>query len=76
MFHSLLNDDDGGLSVNELSALGCIGRCDEEDCNADQTTHHAIHEALAVLKAVVSQMLDSLEKREYIRREIGLCPVW
>jgi DNA-binding MarR family transcriptional regulator len=66
----LLNDDDGGLSVAELSALGCIGRCDEEDGNADQTTHHAMHETLAVSKAAVSQMLGSLEKRGYIRREI------
>jgi DNA-binding MarR family transcriptional regulator len=70
MFRSLLNDDNGGLSVTELSALGCIGRCDEEACNADQTTHHAMHEALAVSKAAVSQMLSSLEKRGYIQREI------
>jgi DNA-binding MarR family transcriptional regulator len=70
MFRSLLNDDDGGLSVTDLSALGCIGRCDEEDCNADQTTHHAMYEALAVSKAAVSQMLGSLEKRGYIRRDI------
>jgi DNA-binding MarR family transcriptional regulator len=70
MFRSLLNDEDGGLSVTELSALGCIGRCGEEDGNADQTTHHAMHEALAVSKAAVRQMLGSLEKRGYIRREI------
>jgi DNA-binding MarR family transcriptional regulator len=70
IFRSLLNDEDGGLSVTELSALGCIGRCDEKDCNADQTTHHAMHEALAVSKAAVSQMLGGLEKRGYIRREI------
>jgi DNA-binding MarR family transcriptional regulator len=68
MFRSLLNDD--GLSVADLSALGCIGRCDKKDCNADQTTHHAMHEALAVSKAAVSQMLGSLEKRGYIRRDI------
>jgi DNA-binding MarR family transcriptional regulator len=70
MYRPLLNDDDGGLSVAELSALGCIRRCDEEDCTADQTTHHAMHEALSVSKAAVSQMLGSLEKRGYIRREI------
>jgi DNA-binding MarR family transcriptional regulator len=68
MFRSLLNDD--GLSVTDLSALGCIGCCDEKDCNADKTTHHAMHEALAVSKAAVSQMLGSLEKRGYIQREI------
>jgi DNA-binding MarR family transcriptional regulator len=70
ILRSLLNDDDGGLSVAELSALGCIGHCDEEDGNADKTTHHAMHETLAVSKAAVSQMLGSLEKRGYIRREI------
>jgi DNA-binding MarR family transcriptional regulator len=68
----LVNNEDGGLSVTELSALGCIGRCDEEDGNADQTTHHAMHETLAVSRAAVSQMLGSLEKRGYIRREIDL----
>ncbi|MDR2102969.1 MAG: winged helix DNA-binding protein, partial [Treponema sp.] len=36
---------------------------------ADQTTHHALHEVLAVSNAAVSQMLGSLEKRGYIQRE-------
>jgi DNA-binding MarR family transcriptional regulator len=70
MYRPLLNNDDGGLSVTEIFALGCIRRCGEEDCNADQTTHHAMHETLSVSKAAVSQMLGSLEKRGYIRREI------
>jgi DNA-binding MarR family transcriptional regulator len=70
IFRSLLNDDGDGLSVTELSALGCIGRCDEKGCATDQTTHHAMHETLAVSKAAVSQMLGGLEKRGYIQREI------
>jgi DNA-binding MarR family transcriptional regulator len=70
---SMLNADGIGLSVTELSALNCIGNCDEKDCGtADQTAHHAMHETLAVSKAAVSQMLGSLEKRGYIRREIDL----
>jgi DNA-binding MarR family transcriptional regulator len=70
MYRPLLNDNDGGLSVTEISALGCIRHCEEKDCNADQTTHHAMHETLSVSKAAVSQMLGSLERRGYIRREI------
>ncbi|MDR0721707.1 MAG: winged helix DNA-binding protein [Treponema sp.] len=72
----LVNAEGGGISVTELSALNCIEYCDEKDCEtaeashlADQTTHHAMHETLAVSKAAVSQMLGSLEKREYIQRE-------
>jgi DNA-binding MarR family transcriptional regulator len=66
-----LNAGGGGLSTTEISALGCIGRCDKKSCaGADRTTHHAMHETLAVSKAAVSQMLGSLEKRGYIRREI------
>ena len=66
----LSDPDEGGLSVAELSALGCIDRCGAENCGvADQTTHHAMHETLAVSKAAVSQMLGSLEKRGFIRRD-------
>jgi DNA-binding MarR family transcriptional regulator len=68
---SLSNTGNDGLSAAELSALGCIGRCGTEDCApAEETTHHAMHETLSVSKAAVSQMLGSLEKRGYIRREI------
>jgi DNA-binding MarR family transcriptional regulator len=71
IFRSVLDTNGMGLSVSELSALNCIGNCDETDCGAaDQTAHHAMHEVLAVSKAAVSQMLGSLEKRGYIRREI------
>jgi DNA-binding MarR family transcriptional regulator len=49
----------------ELSALGCIDRCGNEE----QTAHHAMHETLSVSKAAVSQMLGSLEKRGFILRE-------
>jgi DNA-binding MarR family transcriptional regulator len=70
---SLSNTGNDGLSAAELSALGCIGRCDAEGCGAaEQTTHHAMHETLSVSKAAVSQMLGSLEKRGYIRRETDL----
>ncbi|MDR0629246.1 MAG: winged helix DNA-binding protein [Treponema sp.] len=72
----LVNAEGGGLSVTELSALNCIEGGGEKGCDtadaarpADQTTHHAMHETLAVSKAAVSQILGSLEKREYIQRE-------
>ncbi|MDR2103805.1 MAG: hypothetical protein LBP42_06870, partial [Treponema sp.] len=66
----LLNAENGGISTIELSALSCIGGCGAEDGGkADQTTHHALHEVLAVSNAAVSQMLGSLEKRGYIQRE-------
>jgi DNA-binding MarR family transcriptional regulator len=69
--HTVISDDEGGLSISELSALGCIDSCGKNDCSAsEQTTHHAMHETLAVSKPAVSQMLGSLEKREYIQREI------
>jgi DNA-binding MarR family transcriptional regulator len=75
IFHSTLNANGGGLSVAELSALGCIRNCNENDCDvadtADQTVHYAMHETLAVSKAAISQMLGSLEKRGYIQREIN-----
>jgi DNA-binding MarR family transcriptional regulator len=68
---SLSNNGNDGLSAAELSALGCINCRGSEDCGpAEQTTHHAMHETLSVSKAAVSQMLGSLEKRGYIRREI------
>jgi DNA-binding MarR family transcriptional regulator len=67
LFRSVSDAD--GLSAPELSALGCIGGC-KKGYRADHTTHHAMHETLAVSKAAVSQMLGSLEKRGYIRREI------
>jgi DNA-binding MarR family transcriptional regulator len=66
---SLSNTGNDGLSAAELSALGCIGRCDAKGCSADQTTHHAIHEALSVSKAAISQMLGNLENRGFIQRE-------
>jgi DNA-binding MarR family transcriptional regulator len=67
---TLLKDNGDRLTIAELSALGCIGVCTEHDCDAaKQTTHHAMHETLAVSKAAVSQMLGSLEKRGYIQRE-------
>ncbi|MDR2344008.1 MAG: MarR family winged helix-turn-helix transcriptional regulator [Spirochaetaceae bacterium] len=73
----LANAGGGGLSIAELSALKHIGNCDKNDCGtagdshpANQTTHHAMHETLAVSKAAISQMLGSLEKRAYIRRGI------
>jgi DNA-binding MarR family transcriptional regulator len=70
IFRTLLKDDGDGLSIAELSALGCIGGCTENDGDTvKQTTHHAMHETLAVSKAAVSQMLGSLEKRGYIQRE-------
>lgn len=69
LFRSVLDTDGGGLSAPELSALACINY-DEKDCKADHTTHHAMHETLAVSKAAVSQMLGSLEKRGYIQRKI------
>jgi DNA-binding MarR family transcriptional regulator len=56
------------LSAAELAALSCIDRCGR----ADQTAHHAMHETLSVSKAAVSQMLGSLEKRGFIRRETDL----
>ncbi|MDR3167673.1 MAG: transcriptional regulator [Treponema sp.] len=70
IFRSLLNAEGGGLSITELSALNCIGGCKKKDNDgADQTTHKAMHKALAVSKAAVSQILGSLEKRGYIQRE-------
>jgi DNA-binding MarR family transcriptional regulator len=70
IFRYVLNVEEDGLSIAELSALGCIGSRCENGCDAaDQTTHNAMHETLAVSKAAVSQMLGSLEKRDYIRRE-------
>jgi DNA-binding MarR family transcriptional regulator len=70
IFRYVLNAKEDGISIAELSALGCIENHCENDCNtADQTTHNAMHETLAVSKAAVSQMLSSLEKRDYIQRE-------
>ena len=67
---SLADSGGSALSAAELSALGCIDRRGAENCGAaDQTTHHAMHETLSVSKAAVSQMLGSLEKRGFIRRE-------
>ena len=67
---SLADSGGGALSAAELSALGCIDHCGAENCGAAaQTTHHALHETLSVSKAAVSQMLSSLEKRGFIRRE-------
>ncbi|MDR2303414.1 MAG: transcriptional regulator [Treponema sp.] len=72
-----LSSADGGLSITELSALGCIEGCDEKKSGTaddshpqDHTMHHAMHETPAVSKAAISQMLGSLEKRGYIKREI------
>jgi DNA-binding MarR family transcriptional regulator len=56
------------LSPAELAALSCIDRCG----TANQTAHYAMHETLSVSKAAVSQMLGSLEKRGFIRRETDL----
>jgi DNA-binding MarR family transcriptional regulator len=64
--HFMSNADQGGLSITELSAMYCI----DQDEEAEQTTHHAMHETLCVSKAAVSQILGSLEKRGYIRRAI------
>jgi DNA-binding MarR family transcriptional regulator len=75
--------DGGSLSFSELRALGCLDSRAEKDCPiekdcpmkeqdcsaAERTTHHAMHETLAVSKPAISQMLASLEKRGYIRRE-------
>jgi DNA-binding MarR family transcriptional regulator len=70
MSHTVITADGGSLSFSELHALGCIESCAENDCPiAERTTHHAMHETLAVSKAAISQMLASLEKRGYIRRE-------
>jgi DNA-binding MarR family transcriptional regulator len=77
MSHTVITADGGSLSFSELHALGCIDSCAEKDCPikekdcsvTERTTHHAMHETLAVSKAAISQMLASLEKRGYIRRE-------
>jgi DNA-binding MarR family transcriptional regulator len=70
IFRAVLNAECGGLSISEISALNCIGcRGKKDKDGADQTTHKAMHKALAVSKAAVSQMLGSLENRGYIRRE-------
>ncbi|MDR2798649.1 MAG: transcriptional regulator [Treponema sp.] len=68
---TLLDAEGDGLSITELSALGCISTYSEKNCSAtEHTTHHAMHKTVAVSKAAVSHMLGSLEKRGYIQREI------
>jgi CRP-like cAMP-binding protein len=75
-FHILLSDFSinfkkmQGKTITVLSTGMTRLDFPPKDGNADQTTHHAMHEALAVSRAAVSQMLGSLEKRGYIRREI------
>ncbi|MHB9291588.1 hypothetical protein Holit_00666 [Hollandina sp. SP2] len=71
---ALSDAEGGGLSMTELSALGCISTYSETNCSSreqtEHTTHHTMHKTVAVSKAAVSQMLGSLEKRGYIQREI------
>jgi DNA-binding MarR family transcriptional regulator len=75
--HTVTAADGGSLSFSELRALGCLDSRAEKDCPikekdcsaTERTTHHAMHETLAVSKPAISQMLASLEKRGYIRRE-------
>jgi DNA-binding MarR family transcriptional regulator len=70
--HTARDADNGGLSLFELSALGCINsRAKDGHSQAKQTTHHAMCESLVISKAAVSQMLGSLEKKGYIQREIN-----